>query len=173
VLLEERDPLGWVMKALREAGSSLMRQFAGLDEEALGHRPAEGELSLKEIACHLRDAEELAALQIASIVEEPGRAVPAWDVDVLVLERDYRAADMHRTLLEFRSLRNENTHILWTLSERDWRTPAKHPFRGEVTLEVIARELAQHDLEHLWQIQRLKAELGLVKAGTDDEWGDW
>ncbi len=171
MLLEERDPLGWVLKALREAGNSLMREFAGLDEDALCRRPNEDDLSLKEIACHLRDAEELAALQIVSIIEEPLGVVPHWDVDVLVLERNYRAAEMHRTLIEFRNLRGDNVRILWGLSEREWRQPVKHPYRKEITLETIARELAQHDLEHLWQIQRQKAELGLVHSASEDDWG--
>jgi len=172
VLLEERDPLGWVLKALREAGNSLIREFAGLDDDALCRRETQDEMSLKEIACHLRDAEELAALQIASIVEEPGAPVPHWDVDVLVMERDYRAADMHRTLLEFRNLRQDNARILWGMSEREWRFPARHPYRKDFTLETIARELAQHGLEHLWQIQRLKAEIGVVRVAIDDDF-DW
>jgi hypothetical protein len=170
--LDQSDPLGWVLKALREAGNSLIREFAGLEEDALCRREAEGEMSLKEIACHLRDGEELAALQIASIVEDPRTLVPHWDIDVLVMERDYVAADMHRTLLEFRNLRQDNARILWGLSEREWRSPARHPYRQEFTLETIAREMAQHGLEHLWQIQRLKADLGVVRVAIDDDY-DW
>ena len=54
--LEERDPLGWVMKALREAGSSITSELAYIDDRASTQRPAEDELCLKEIAAHLRDA---------------------------------------------------------------------------------------------------------------------
>ena len=34
VQLEERDPLGWVMKALREAGNSVANELLSIDEEA-------------------------------------------------------------------------------------------------------------------------------------------
>ncbi|MEE8346467.1 MAG: hypothetical protein V3S20_03865, partial [Dehalococcoidia bacterium] len=65
-MLEERDPQepvrparpgsqskDWVLKALREAGSSLLSELYSLDEDALRWRPAEGEWSLKETAAHL------------------------------------------------------------------------------------------------------------------------
>ncbi len=56
-VLQERDPQGWVLKALREAGNTLLSELYGLEDEELRWRPAEGEWSLKETASHLRDAE--------------------------------------------------------------------------------------------------------------------
>jgi hypothetical protein len=156
VQLEERDPLGWVMKALRESGNLVAIELSGIDEAALVQRPAEDELCLKEIAAHLRDSEELAVRQITSLLEEPTRPVPCWDIDVLPMERDYRSMHVDRFLSEFRGLRRETTHLLWSLRGYEWRRPGKHPYKGAITLEEIARNLAQHDLEHLWQVRRLK-----------------
>jgi hypothetical protein len=161
VLLEERDSLGWVLKALREAGGSLVSEFAGLDDEALRATANEDDWCLKEIAAHVRDAEELAHLQMTSLIEEPQRPLPVWDIDVLPAERDYRSADLSRVLAEFRALRRETTRLLWGVTEAEWQRAARHPYRGEVTLEQLARELAQHDLEHLWQARRLKGALGV------------
>ncbi len=159
MLLEERDSLGWVLKALREAGGSIVSELAGLDEEALCRRPREDEWCLKEVAAHLRDAEELALLQMTTVLERNRHPLPVWDIDVLPSERDYRSDDLAELLTEFRRLRRETTQLLWGVTERDWQGEAEHPYRGPVTLEVIARELAQHDLEHLWQVRRLKYEL--------------
>jgi hypothetical protein len=160
VILDERDSLGWVLKALREAGGTVMREFYGLDEDTLRRRPNDEDLCLKEIAAHLRDAEELAVKQISAFVEHSSRRLPAWDVDLLPQERDYRSADLEELLSELRMLRRETTHLLWMVSDREWQSAADHPYRGTVTLEEIARELAQHDLEHLWEVRRLKADLG-------------
>jgi hypothetical protein len=173
VQLEERDPLGWVMKALREAGNSVASELAGLDEAALIRRPSEDELCLKEIAAHLRDAEELAVLQITSLIESPKTPVPVWDVDVLPLERDYRSDRMERFLSEFRGLRRETTNLLWSLREYEWRRPGKHPYKGSITLEEIARSLAQHDLEHLWQVRRLKFDLDVRSRRLPRRGDDW
>lgn len=168
VRLEERDSAGWALKALREAGGTLLGEFAGLDEATLRQRPADSELSLKEIAAHLRDAEELALLQLTGALEEPEKKLPHWDIDVLPFERDYRDMDLRYFLSEWRGLRGETTSLLWTLHDWEWRKPLIHPYRDEITVETIARELAQHDLEHLWQVRRLKFDL-LETAGNRDD----
>lgn len=168
-MLDERDAHGWLLKALREAGGSLLSEFYGLDEEMLCRPAGEGELSLKEIAAHLRDAEELALAQLTAIAEGKRGPLPAWDVDVLPLERDYQRADVNAVVAEFRRLRRETTYLLWDLTEADWQRPGEHPFRGPVTLGEIARELAQHDLEHLWQVRRLKERLAEEVGSREDE----
>lgn len=159
VFLQERDSLGWVLKALREAGGTLVREFYDLDEDSLCQRPNDDDWSLKEIAAHLRDNEQLAVKQIAAFVERGGARLPAWDVEILPQERDYRSSDIDELLSELRMLRRQTTHLLWGVSTYEWESAADHPYRGKVTLEEIARELAQHDLEHLWQVRRLKTEL--------------
>jgi hypothetical protein len=160
MLLDRADPQGFVLKALREAGSSLVSEMYGVDDELLDVSLAEGELCLKEIAAHLRDAEELALKQMAAIAEGSRRALPAWDVDLLPMERDYRKDDIETLLGEFRALRRETSEFLWMAGDYAWESVGRHPYRGDVTLGQIASELAQHDLEHLWQVRRLKVELG-------------
>jgi len=160
MLLDRADPQGFVLKALREAGNSLVSEMYGVEEELLDVSLADGELCLKEIAAHIRDAEELALEQLTAIAEGGRRTLPARDVELLPLERDYRAEDVVVFLAEFRGLRRETTALLWSIGDAAWQASAPHPYRGEVTLCQIAQELAQHDLEHLWQVRRLKHELG-------------
>ncbi len=57
---------------------------------------------------------------------------------------------------------------LWRLTQADWQRSAEHPYGGSVTLGEIAREMARHDLEHLWQVRRLEEQLReAVSAGED------
>jgi hypothetical protein len=168
MLLDERDSQGWVLKALREAGGSLVSEFYGVKDAQYRHRLREDDWCLAEIAAHMRDKEELSFLQIAAILDGEAR-LPVWDVDSLQLERDYRRADVDDVLSEFRGLRRETATMLWGLRKHEWRREGQHPYRGSVTVEQIARELAQHDLEHLWQVRRLKHELGL-EVGARDDW---
>jgi len=182
VVMEEPDRQGWVLKALREAGSSLLSELYDVDEESLVWRPAEGEWSLKEIAAHLRDAEELALAQFNALVAGSSSALPtprrtrtgqaglpAWDVDLLPQERDYQSGEIARVLASFRGLRRETTYLLWALTEADWQRSAEHPYRGPVTLGELARELAQHDLEHLWQVRQLKERLREAVSAREEE----
>jgi DinB superfamily len=159
MLLRQSDSSGWVLKALRECSNIVVRELSALDEDELLHSPAEGDWCLKEIAAHLRDAEELALRQMNDIAEGGRRPLPAWDIDLLPAERDYRSADLGDLLSELRALRQETTYLLWSLEDADWRQSAEHPYRGPVSIETLARELAQHDLEHLAEVRRLKAAL--------------
>ena len=168
VVMVEPDRQGWVLKALREAGSSLISELYDVDEESLVWRPAEGEWSLKEIAAHLRDAEELALAQFNAFVAGSSSALPAWDVDLLPQERDYQSEEIARVLALFRGMRRETTYLLWALTEADWQRNAEHPYRGPVTLGELARELAQHDLEHLWQVRQLKERLREAASVRED-----
>ncbi|HLB27216.1 MAG TPA: DinB family protein [Dehalococcoidia bacterium] len=167
--MRDHDSQAWVLKALRETGSTLLSELAACDEDLLRWRPAEGEWSLKEIAAHLRDAEELALAQLNAFVAGAARPLPAWDVDLLPHERDYQEEAIDRLLASFRDLRRETTYLLWGLTDSDWAGSAEHPYRGEVTLGETAHELAQHDLEHLWQVRQLKERLRETVAARDDD----
>lgn len=169
VVMLERDPQAWVLKALREAGSSLISELYDVDEESLVWRPAEGEWSLKEIAAHVRDAEELALAQFNAFAAGSSSALPAWDVDLLPQERDYQSEEMARVLASFRGMRRETTYLLWAITEADWQRSAEHPYRGPVTLGELARELAQHDLEHLWQVRQIKERLRQAVSAREEE----
>jgi len=159
MLLRQSDSSGWVLKALRECSNIVVRELSMLSEDELLHSPGEGDWCLKEIAAHLRDAEELALRQMNTITEGTRRPLPAWDIDLLPAERDYRATDLGDVVSELRELRQETTYLLWGLDDEDWQDGADHPYRGRVTIETLARELAQHDLEHLAEMRRLKVAL--------------
>ena len=146
----------WVLKALREAGDELIDQFYGAGEDELCGRPQDDEWSLKEIAGHLRDNEELALEQIRLMAGEEEPELPARDVDALPLERDYRSADVQELLRAFAGFRRQTCRLLSSLAPEDWGRCGRHPYRGEVTIAQIARELAEHDLGHLWQARRLR-----------------
>jgi hypothetical protein len=150
----------WVLKALREAGDELIDQFYGASEDELCGRPEDDEWSLKEIAGHLRDNEELALEQIRLMAGEEEPELPARDVDALPLEPEYRSADIHELLSAFAGFRHQTYRLLWSLAPEDWGRCGRHPYRGEVTIAQIARELAEHDLGHLWQARRLREALG-------------
>ncbi len=150
----------WVLKALREAGDELIDQFYGASDEELCGRIDDGGQSLKELAGHLWDNEELSAEQIRLIAREEEPELPARDVDTPPLEQDDEPADVHDLLSAFAGLRRQTYRLLSSLEPEDWERCGHHPYRGAVTIAQIARELAEHDLGHLWQARRLREALG-------------
>lgn len=147
---------GWAVKALREAGSSLLSELRGLSESALRQRPADDERSLWEIAAHLAENERLALEQINAILIGGTDPLPVRDVEAPAEEKERAELDAEECLAEFSALRGRMIRLLWRLTEAEWRATGRHPYRGEITVEQIAKELARHDLEHLWQVRRLK-----------------
>jgi hypothetical protein len=150
------DEPRWLLKALREAANEIEGQVFGLSEEQLCRRPPDEEWSLKETLLHLRDAEEvyLRWLELIALCEEAD--LPNIDVDDYPSERDYQSADLYDALLAFAHLRRETTHLLWSLSPDEWQREGRHPIRGQLTLQRLVREMNEHDLEHLWQMRRLR-----------------
>jgi hypothetical protein len=149
----------WLLKAVREAWGELYSQFAGVNEDALRWRPADREWCLKEVAAHLRDAELLYQRQIELIAREHEPRLPYEPVDVLPSERDYRDQPLQRLLGEFEEAREDTVWLLRMLGEDAWLREGLHPYRGRVSLYDIARELHEHDLEHLYQARRLREAL--------------
>ena len=149
----EYDESRWLLKALRETAHELESQLWGLDEDELRWRPGEDGWSLKEIAAHLRDCEEhfVEVLELISTRDEP--RLRAFDADALVLERDYREADLADALTGFEMLRHRSVSLLW---QEEWDRTGLHPYLGPVTIAELARKQSEHDLEHLWQARRLR-----------------
>lgn len=157
--MDDREQ-GWILKALREAGSELIDQFYGLSEEELRWCPLDDERSLEEIIFHLRDREELSLRQIQLIAESDGEPLlPTVGFDALPLEGDCQRQDAREALRALGRLRDRTSMALWGLSTQDWERCGRHPYRGLLSIAQIARELAQHDLSHLWQVRRLRQRL--------------
>lgn len=106
------------------------------------------------IAAHLRDVERGVARQVELIVSRREPDLGHVDFDDIPLFADIEEADIGELLEEFHYLRRHTVYQLWDIDERDWGRGGTHPYRGRITLLDIARDLYQHDLEHLWQVRR-------------------
>ncbi len=49
--------------------------------------------------------------------------------------------------------------MLRMLDEDEWQRGGLHPYRGRVTLLDLARDIHEHDLDHLYQARRLRESL--------------
>jgi len=151
---DDAAPQGWILKALREAGSSLISEMRGLSRRGAA-TPSASEPTLAETIAHLVAAERLAQEQITAILEGSPGPIPVRDIEAPAGE-DALPAGLADGLIRLESLRARTIRLLWSLGSDDWQRRGRHPYRGEVTPVQIARELAHHDLEHLWQVRGLR-----------------
>lgn len=150
------DP-AFLLKALGEASGELQRAFYGLHPRQLtapGQAPDDG-WCLQSIPYHMRETERGFAAQFQAMLNRREPEIPNVDVDDIPFAEDYEDTDEDEVLEEFHYLRRRTTYSLWDISERDWERGGIHPYRGRVTVLQLAREMYQHDLEHLWQTRRM------------------
>ena len=150
------DP-SFLLKALGEASGELQRAFFGLHPRQLMEpgRGADDGWRLLAIPFHVRETERGFFNQFEEMLRRREPQIPHVDVDDIPFDEDYEELDEEEVLEEFHYLRRRTTYTLWDISERDWERGGIHPYRGRVTVLELAREMYQHDLEHLWQARRM------------------
>ncbi len=159
----------FLLKAPGEASGELRRAIEGLTLGMLLElgRGTDDSWCLMSIAVHMRNVERGTLRQIDSILGSPGGHIDAVGLDAVPLLEEYDDEDEEEeeeeeeVFAEFSYQRRQLTYTLWEAMEREWRQSGQHPYRGDVTIFQLVRELYQHDLEHLWQTHRL---IGVLRA---------
>lgn len=150
------DP-SFLLKALGEASGELQRAFYGLHPRELA-QPGRGQddgWRLQAIPYHMRETERGFGRQFEAILHAREPEIPHVDVDDIPFFEDYEETDEEEVLEEFHYLRRRTTYMLWDIGEHEWERAGIHPYRGRMTVLQLAREMYQHDLEHLWQARRM------------------
>jgi hypothetical protein len=142
---------------LASAPARLSKALRAFSPEALRRAPQPGKWSAIEIACHLRDIDRLYAERVtkAAFSERPS----FWMMDNAVVSEKlgYRDADPAAVLKEHRRRREDLTSLLRALPHDAWQRTGLHPKRGEISIEKLASVIADHDDNHLRQIEALPA----------------
>jgi len=130
----------------------------GLSATRLTRRPGEGEWSMAEILNHLLVGErDVIFVRLQRILREdaPTFASSAGSRTGFAAEPALR--DFGGDLAAFRQVRSRTIAFLESLGQRDWQRIGTTPTRGTLTIEAYARYLAEHDLEHLTQLEATRA----------------
>jgi hypothetical protein len=149
-----RDPNSheFLLKALREAGGELFNELESIRARD-AHRSPEGEWSFAQIAVHVRDSEEITLAYVRRIVTRRSASLEYVDSSVTAIDSADGTLDLSRCAYEYAYLRQQLLHELWELNMQEWQRCGTHPYRGELSVLQLARELHLHDLEHLWQVR--------------------
>lgn len=152
-----RDPL--VLQA--SAPDVLASLVAGLTDAQLGHRPAPGKWSIRDVVAHLADDELVGGYRIRLILSAPGTAIQAFDQDVWARTGRYASSDVEESLAMYRVLRFANLKLLHSLTAEEWDMAGVHAERGIESLRDIAAYFAGHDINHFQQIESIRGQLGM------------
>ena len=145
-----------ILSRLEGAPAELAALTRDLSEDDLRRRPASGDWSIIETACHIRDVEQFYAERFTKIAHLDRPRFWTMNNERLATARRYREADLKSVLKEFRQRRSDTLILLRALPHPIWQRTGIHPDRGEMTIEQLATRLGGHDKRHLDEIRALK-----------------
>lgn len=158
----EPDHSRFLLKAIGEAGRELAEELYAVGRREADLRAPDG-WSYRLIAAHVRDNEEMTLTYLERILSRRDPPLEAIDAERVLDQPERVTESMERLMTEFAYLRRQTQTLLWDLSARAWERRGIHEYRGPCTVLQLARELNQHDLEHLWQVRRMRAGAVAVK----------
>ncbi|HWU39171.1 MAG TPA: DinB family protein [Candidatus Acidoferrum sp.] len=151
-----------LLEKLRDAPKTLASLLQGVSGEALRRRPAPGKWSMLEIACHLRDVEQLFLERYAKIANHDRPALRMMNQDQLAGALKYNEDDSAMVMQEFKAARAETVGLLYGLAYQSWQRVGLHPKRGEFTIANQVDLHVNHDTNHLNQIRSLREGFGIA-----------
>ena len=127
--------------------------LAAVPPAARQWRPAPGEWSAHEVACHCADSEVNGAARIRYLVCEPEPLVLAYEESVWAVALDYHGHPLEPALATVRAVRAHTTALLRRLPESVWSREGRHTGSGRYTAEDWLAIYAEHLENHARQIE--------------------
>jgi hypothetical protein len=115
-----------------------------------------GGWSVRQIVCHLGDAEMVGAGRFRQTIAEENPKIAAYDQDAWAAKLNYRERKISEALDTFRTVRAVNYELLKAQPEPGFSRGATHSERGPMTLLDLVRIYAEHAEKHAQQIQRVR-----------------
>ena len=129
--------------------------LAAVDDAEMRARPGEGEFSLGEQACHLRDLEREGYLvRVRRMLAEREPALEPFDGDAVAAARDYPSQDGRAAAREFGAARREVIALIEDLTPEQLAREGTFGGRRVCFADVIAM-MVEHDRGHREEIERL------------------
>lgn len=136
----------------------------GLSATRLTLRPRVGEWAMAEILNHLLVGErDVIFPRLQRMLLEAAPKFPSSATSRTGFAVEPALRDFGEDLAAFRQVRSRTIAFLKSLGQGDWQRIGTTPTRGTLTIEAYARYLAEHDLEHLAQLDATRA----VIAGSE------
>jgi uncharacterized damage-inducible protein DinB len=143
VAILERTP-AIVVALVRQAHPTIVKQ-----------RPAPGEWSIHENACHLAEVHGLFFRRLDLMLAETNPAIRSYDPGRDDPEDALLKVDLADALRRFEADRARLVARLRTLRAEDWTRTARHDEYNSYSVFTMFRHLALHDFHHAYRIEEL------------------
>lgn len=128
----------------------------GVAGSQLDYSPAPGKWTIRQIVCHLADAELVTGVRLRRVIAEQDPLLEAFDQDAWALRLGYAQRRFSAALESFRRLRQENYELLRALPAEAFERRGRHSERGPLRLIELVRSGAAHAEAHARQILEIR-----------------
>jgi hypothetical protein len=148
-LVGDRDPLA----VLEGTPSRLEDFFWQLGDKGLDRSYGEGKWTARQILVHIAEAEIGYAFRVRQVLTDDDHHVQTFDENRWM--ELHQGIDASLALELFRALRLFNLRLFSSLTPEQWARTGTHPDRGVESVQLMARLLAGHDLNHIEQLEQV------------------
>ena len=144
-----------LVAALERAPAIVVPLVRQANPAILKRRPAPGEWSIHENACHLAEVHPLFFRRLDLMLSEPNPVIASYDPGRDDPEDALLKLDLAESLRRFQDDRARLVARLRGLRPDDWARPARHDEYNAYSVFTMFRHLALHDFHHAYRIEEL------------------
>jgi hypothetical protein len=144
-----------LVAALERAPALVIPLVRQATPEVLRRRPAPGEWSIHENACHLAEVHPLFFRRLDLMLAEDDPAIVSYDPGRDDPEDALLKLDLDDALARFAHDRARLVERLRALRPGDWARTARHEEYNSYSVFTMFRHLALHDFHHAYRIEEL------------------
>lgn len=157
--LEALDPPA-ALEWLRQTPLEVSALMEGLSEDAMTRQPADGGWAIRNIVSHMRDAQGVLSFRLELFLKEEHPILESKAVFEWATNEEERPPSTLETFETYQASREETIAKLESLPLADWWRTGSHEEFGVVSIKQQVSYFASHELTHLPQIERLRAQFG-------------
>ena len=113
----------------------------------------DGDWTPVQVLAHVRAANDILEPRIFHVLVRENTPLVAYDDGVWAQVARYATLPITESLATLRLKRKELVHMLRGISREDWQRTGTHEVRGPMTVFDLASYVADHDDEHIAQIE--------------------
>jgi DinB superfamily len=153
-----------LLERFRRGAELLAMSMTGAAGAELDFVPGPGKWSVRQIICHLADAEIVAAMRFRQIIAEERPAIQGFDEKAWATNLGYSKRKASHVIEIFRLIRGENYELLKDLPEEAFERVGIHSERGPFTLFDMVKTFTNHPEKHTVQLRAVRAAYKESKA---------
>ena len=152
--MADRDEVQSILSTLASAPGRFAALLSRLEDADSVESGSDGEWSAAQVFSHLRAANAILEPRIYFVLVRDNPPLVGYDDTRWMQVARYGSLPITDSLESFRLHRAELINMLRGIELEEWERTGTHEVRGPMTVLEIARQIIDHEEEHLVQIER-------------------